>query len=219
MVGLIADGVEAELKAGGGAGGGQGVQLFLAVAGDTGVVWVVGVGFGEGGGAGAEGAIHEALEHGEVEERVVGGVGGAARLEVAEGEVEVDPFGEAEVEFAFAFHGFEHEPVIPRGEVLNAGDAVGECVGDGEIESLAAGVGVGRRDFAVDEGDGRSFADDAGGGAVRREIDLAAGGGGAVSGDCSGIEGGAVGDDDVTVRAVEDGGVAGRDLINIFAGR
>ncbi len=69
VVGAVADGVEAELEAGGGAFGGHLVELVLVVAGDAGVAGVVGVGRFEGGGAGAERAVHEALEHAEVEER------------------------------------------------------------------------------------------------------------------------------------------------------
>ncbi len=63
-VGAVADGVEAELEAGGGALGGHLVEVVLVVAGEAGVAGVVGVGLFEGGGAGAEGAVHEAFEHG-----------------------------------------------------------------------------------------------------------------------------------------------------------
>ena len=44
VVGAVADGVEAELEAGGGALGGHLVELVLVVAGDAGVAGVVGVG-------------------------------------------------------------------------------------------------------------------------------------------------------------------------------
>ncbi len=151
-VGFVADGVEAELEAGGGALFGHVVEVGLLVARDAGVVGVVGVGFREGGGAGAEGSVHEALEHAEVKERVVGVVGGAARLKSGEGEVEVEPLGDAEVEGAGVFHGLEREPVVPVGEVLNGGDAVRERVGDGEVEGFAADVGRGGRDPGVDRG-------------------------------------------------------------------
>ena len=66
VVGAVADGVEAELEAGGGAFGGHLVELVLVVAGEAGVAGVVGVGRVHGGGAGAEGAVHEALEHARV---------------------------------------------------------------------------------------------------------------------------------------------------------
>ena len=65
VVGAVADGVEAELEAGGGALGGHLVELVLVVARDAGVGGVVGVGRVHGGGAGAERAVHEALEHAE----------------------------------------------------------------------------------------------------------------------------------------------------------
>ncbi len=140
VVGAVADGVEAELEAGGGAGGGHVVEVVLRVARDAGVGGVVGVGVVHGGGAGAEGAVHEAFEEGEVEEWVVGVVGGAAGVEDGDGEVEVDPLGDAEGEFVFVLELFVDEPVVPGGEVLDGGDAVGEGVGDGELEGLFAGV-------------------------------------------------------------------------------
>ena len=67
VVGAVADGVEAELEAGGGALGGHLVEVVLLVARDAGVAGIVGVGSFHGGGAGAEGAVHEAFEHAEVE--------------------------------------------------------------------------------------------------------------------------------------------------------
>ena len=67
---------------------------------------------------------------------------------------------------------------------------------------------VGRGDVGIDEGDGGGFADDAGGGAVWCQINLGAlGGFGCCVYVCSQQRGG-VGDDDVAVGAVEDGGVA-----------
>ena len=113
------------MEAGGGADGGHLVEFFLVEAGDAGVGGVVGVGVFHGGGAGAEGSVHEALEHAEVEEGVVGGVGGAAGFEDVEGEGEVDPLGEAEFQVAGVLHRHEGEEVVPVGEVLDGGDAVG----------------------------------------------------------------------------------------------
>ncbi len=152
-----------------------------------------------------------------MKEGVVGVVGGAARFESGEGEVEVEPLGDAEVEGAGVFHGFEHEPVFPVGEVLDGGDAVGEGVGDGEVEGFAADVGGGGRDLGVDEGDGGGLADDAGGSAGGVAVDFAAGWVGCGRGDAGGEEGGGVGDDDVAVGAIEDGGMAGGDLVQVGA--
>ena len=96
VVGPIADGMEANLEAGGGAGRGEAVEVGLGEAGEAAVAGVIGLGGGEGGSAGAEGAVHEALELGEVEEGVVGGVAGALMLEGVEGEGDVAPLGDAE---------------------------------------------------------------------------------------------------------------------------
>ena len=90
-------------------------------------------------------------------------------------QVEIDPLGEAEVQLSAAFHRLENEPVFPVGEILHAGDAVGEGIGDGEVESFAAELGRGRRDFFVDQVVGGCFADDAGGDSVGRVVDLSAG--------------------------------------------
>ena len=95
------------------------------VAGEAGVAGVVGVGFVHGGSAGAERAVHEALEHREVEEQVVGWVARAALLEDGEGFVEREPLGEAEVEFVRVLELFKGEEVLPFGVVLDAGNAVG----------------------------------------------------------------------------------------------
>ncbi len=217
-VGFIADCVEAELEAGGGAFGGELVEFLLIVAGNAGVRGIVGVGFGEGGGARAEGAVHEGLEEADVEEGVVGVVRGSSLLKDGQGEVEVEPLGDAEVELVAVLHGFEDEPVLPLGEVLDRGDAVGEGVGDGEVEGFAAGFGSWRWNLGVDEGHGWGLADDAGGVAGGVAINLAANGVGGGRGDAGGEEGGGVGDNDVAVCAVEDGGVTGGDLVEVLAG-
>ena len=216
VVGAVADGVEAELEAGGGALGGHLVEVVLLVARDAGVGGLVVVGRFHGGGAAAERAVHEALEHAEVQQRVVEVVAGAALLEVADGEVEVDPLVDAEGEFVFVLEAFEDEPVVPVGEVLHGGDAVGECVADGELRALrrcrrwAAGC-VFRR------GRGGRFADDAGGLAVRVAIDVAAEGIGCGGVDARGCEGGGVGDGDVAVDAIEKGGVGAGDGVEVLA--
>ncbi len=89
------------------------IELGLVVAGDAGVAGVVGVGGVEGGGAGAERAVHEALEHGGVEEGIALWVGGLALLEGLDGGVEGQPLGYAEVEFAGFFEGFEGRGSLP----------------------------------------------------------------------------------------------------------
>ena len=64
-----------------GAFGGHLVERALIVAGEAGVAGIVGVGLVHGGGAGAERAVHEALELGEMQEGIVGGMAGATLLE------------------------------------------------------------------------------------------------------------------------------------------
>ena len=143
---------------------------------------------------------------------------GAALLEDIDGLVEVDPLGDAEGEFVGVLEFFEGEEVVPVGVVLDAGDAVGEDVGDGDGEGLAALFEGRRRNFAEDEGVGGCFAEDAGGGAGGVAVDLGAGGVGGGGGDVGGGEGGGVGDGHVAVDAAEDGGVAGGDLVEVGAG-
>ena len=63
---------------------------------------------------------------------------GAALLEDREGLVEVQPLGDAEGEFVGVLEFFQGEEVVPIGVVLDAGDAVGEGVVDGDGEGLAA---------------------------------------------------------------------------------
>ncbi len=189
-VGLIADGVEADLEAGGGAVGGEVVEVGLRVAGDAAVLGVVGVRGGEGGGVGAEGAIHEALELREMEERIVGGVAGALLLEGREGEGEVEPLGDAEGEFPLALEVFEDEEVVEGGGVvLDAGDTVGEGVVDGGEQGRLAFGGCGRRDLAFDEARGGGFSDDAGEGSGGVVVQLAAGWVGRGRGDAGGGQG------------------------------
>ncbi len=218
VVGAVADGVEADLEACGGAFGGELDELVLVVTGEAGVGGVVGVGLVHGCGAGAEGAVHEALEHGEVEERIVGWVAGAALLEDGYGLVEVEPLGDAEVELAGVFELFEGEEVPPLGVVLDGGDAVGEGVVDGYVEGLAALFECGRRDFVEDEVAGGGLAEDAGGAAGGVAVDLCAGGIGGVGGDVGGGEGGGVGEGHVAVDAGEDGWVVSGDLVDVGAG-
>ena len=217
VVGAVADGVEAELEACHGAVGGHLVEVVLLVAGDAGVGGLVGVGGFEGGGAGAEGAVHEALEHGGVEEGIVEGGRRWRSLRLSTGVSKASHSADAEMEFVVVFEVFEDEEVVPVGEVLDGGDAVGEGVGDGDFEGLAALFARGRRDDFVDEGEGGRFADDAGGFAVGVAVDFAAGGIGGCGGDAGGGEGGGVGDGDVAVGAVEDGGMAGGDGVDVLA--
>ena len=110
VIGAVADGVEAELEAGDGALGGHLVEVVLLKARDAGVRGLVVVGRFHRCGAGAERAIHEALEHAEMQQRIVEVVAGAALLEVADRKVEVDPLVDAERKFIFALEGFEDEP-------------------------------------------------------------------------------------------------------------
>ena len=152
-----------------------------------------------------------------MEQGIVEVVAGAARLEVADGKVEVDPLVDAEWEFVFVLEAFEDEPVVPGGEVLDGGDAVGECVLDGELEGFAAGVVAGRRDVFFDEGARGSFADDAGGLALRVAVDVAAEGIGCGGVDARGFECGGVGDGDVAVDAIEEGGVGAGDGVEVLA--
>src|SRR5579864_5756653 len=100
---------------------------------------------------------------------------GAALFEDRKRRVEGEPFGHAKVKFACVFELFESEEVVPVGVVLNAGDAVGENVGDGDGESLAALLEGWRRNFAVDEAVGCAFAKDAGWVAGGVAIDLCTG--------------------------------------------
>ncbi len=71
---------------------------------------------------------------------------------------------------AFLLHLLEDEEVFPVTEVLHAGDAVLERVGDGEFVAFAAVFGSGWCDDFVDEAL-RGFAEDAGGFAAGVEID------------------------------------------------
>ncbi len=143
-------------------------------------------------------------------------VAGAARFEIADGKVEVDPLVDAERQFVFVLEAFEDEPVVPGGEVLDGGDAVGERVLDGELESLAACVVAGWRDVFFDEGAGGRFADDAGGLALRIAVDVAAEGIGCGGVDARGFECGGVGDGDVAVDAIEEGGVGAGDGVEVL---
>jgi len=153
-----------------------------------------------------------------VEERVVGGVRGAALFEGGEGQVEVEPLGDAEVEAVVALHGFEGEPVVPVAEILHAGDAVRERVDDGDVEGFAAHLGVDGRNLRHDERDGGLLADDAGGRAGGVQVDLAARGGFGRRRDSGGDQRGGVGDDDVAIGAVEDCGMAAGDGVDVGAG-
>ncbi len=217
VVGEIADGVEAELEAVGGAVGGHLVELVLIVAREAHVTGLVGVGVVHGCGARTEGAVHERLEHGEMEERVVGGVAGATLVEDREREVEVDPLGDAKGEFAGVLEFFEDEPVVPGGVVLDGGDAVGESILDREFEGFAACFGGGRRDLLLKEGEGGSFADDACGVTVAVVVDLAAHGIWCADVDVGDSECGAVGDRDVAVGALEKCGMVSGNGVEILA--
>ena len=86
---------------------------------------------------------------------------------------------------------------------------MGECVEDGELRAFDAFFVRGRRDDFVDEvlcG----FAQDSGGVAGRVEVDGSAFRWGGFAGDSGGGEGGGVGDGDVAVNTVEEGGVVFR---------
>ena len=107
-----------------------------------------------------------------MEEGIVSGMAGAALFEDGYGLVELEPFGDAEGEFACVFELFEGEEILPFGVVLNAGDAVGQRVVDGYGEGLAALFERRRRDFCGDEGVGGGLAEDAGGGAGGVAVDL-----------------------------------------------
>ncbi len=125
------------------------------------------------------------------------------------GVFEGQPFGDAELEVAFFFQFFVDEEILPVAEVLHAGDAVGERVGDGELVALAAFVGRGRRNDFVDEVLG-GLAKNAGGLAVGVEVDGSALRRLGFAGDARSGEGGGVGDGDVAVDAVEKRGMAAR---------
>ncbi len=118
------------------------------------------------------------LEHSEVEEEIVGGMAGASLFEDGEWLVEVHPLGHSEVELVGVLKFFECEEVFPFGVVLNAGDAVGECVVDGDGEGLAALFEGRWWNFAEDEVGGGGFAEDAGGGAEGSRSILAPAGSG-----------------------------------------
>ena len=138
-------------------------------------------------------------------------------LRTAKRRVEVEPFGDAKRKFAGVLEFFEGEEVFPVGVVLDAGDAVGEDVGDGDGESLAALFEGWRRNFAGDEGVGGGFAKDAGGIAGGVAIDFGAGRVGGGGGDAGGGEGGGVGDGHVPVDAAEDGGMASGNGVEVGA--
>ncbi len=217
-VGLVADGVEAELEAGGGALGGHLVELVLVVAGDAGVGGVVGVGSGEGGGAGAEGAVHEAFEHGRVEEGVVGVVAGAALLRVSRGRLKSSHSETRRWSWPSCSMASRTSKSSQSEKSWTEVTPWERASAMARSRALRRRVGVGRRDVRLDEGEGGGFADDAGGVAGGVEVDLAAGGVGGGGGDAGGGEGGGVGDGDVAVGAVEDGGVAGGDGVEVLAG-
>ena len=113
---------------------------------------------------------------------------GAALLEDSERLVEVEPFGDAEGEFAGVFECFHGEEVVPIGVVLNAGDAIREDVGDGDGKGLTALLEGRRRNFADDEGVSAGLAEDAGGVARGIAVDFGAGGVGGGGGDAGGGE-------------------------------
>ena len=74
---------------------------------------------------------------------------------------------------------FEGEEVVPVGVVLDAGDAIGEDVGDGDGEGLTALLEARRWNFFEDEGVGGGFPENAGGragGIAAGPINLRAGG-------------------------------------------
>jgi len=113
---------------------------------------------------------------------------------------------------------FEREKIFPVGVVLNAGDAVGEGVGDGDGHGLTALLQRRRRNFCDDEGIDGGFAEDAGGVAGGVAVDFGTGRVGGGGGDVGGDEGGGVGYGHVAVDAAEDGWVACGYLVQVFTG-
>ncbi len=191
--------------------------MGLVVLGQAGVAGIVREWRFHGGGAGAEGAVHEALEHAGVEEGVVGIVMGAHLLEFFKRVLEGQPLADTDAELALFFHLLKDEEILPVAEVLNGGDAVCESVGDGELVAAAALVVAGGRDDFVDKLL-RRFAKDAGGLAAGVEVDGSALRRGGFAGDAGCRQGGRVRDGDVAIDAVEEGGVAGGDLVEVLAG-
>ena len=131
--GFVADGVEAELEAELRAFDGHFVELVLRVLGKAGVAGIVGVGSFHSSGARAERTIHEAFEEAGVKHGVVHVVVIAHSDQLGQRSLEGQPFGDAEVELAFLLQLLVDEKILPVAEVLHAGDAVGEGVGDGEF--------------------------------------------------------------------------------------
>ena len=139
------------------------IESLLIVAGDAGVGGIVRVWGVQGGGSGAQGAVHEAFEHGGVEEWVGDWVGLLVFFKGGDREVEAEPLADAEMKVSGAFEIFECEEVFPVGEVLDGGDSVGVGVGDGYLEGLPAFFRSWWRDYLVNDCKGWAFADYAGG--------------------------------------------------------
>ncbi len=70
---------------------------------------------------------------------------GAHGLQFVERCIEGQPLRDAQVELALFFHLLEDQKILPVAEVLHAGDAVREGVGDGQLVAAAALVVAGRR--------------------------------------------------------------------------
>ena len=153
-----------------------------------------------------------------MEQEVIGGMAGSALLEDRDRLVELEPFGDAEGEFAGVFEFFHGEEVVPVGVVLHAGDAVGDDLCDGDHEGLAALLEGRRRNFADDQGVGTGLAEDAGRIAGVVAVDFGSGGVGGGRGDASGGESGGVGHGHVAVYANEEGGMSCGDLVEIGPG-
>ena len=151
-----------------------------------------------------------------MEQGIVDVVVGAMSFQFVERVFEGKPLADAEMKLAFFFHLFEDEEVVPVAEVLHAGDTVGEGVVDGQLVAFAALFGRGRRNDFVDEAL-RGFAKDAGGFAVGVEVDGAALRWQGFAGDAGGCERGGIGDGDVAVDAIKEGGMIAGDFVEILA--
>ena len=127
------------------------VELCLRVLGQAGVAGIVGVWSFHRRGSRAQRAIHEAFQQAGMQHGIVGVVMGAHLDQIFERRFEGQPLGDAQIELALLFELFEDEKVLPVAEVLHAGYAVGEGVGDGQLVAAPALVVAGRRNDLFDQ--------------------------------------------------------------------
>src|SRR5262249_22805598 len=113
------------------------IERALLVARDARVRRVVAVGRLERRGTRAERAVHEALEHAGVQERVIQRVRGALALEHLERIAEGQLLTHAHRQLALALELLEDEEVIPARVVLHRGNAVAGRVRERELETAA----------------------------------------------------------------------------------